>query len=215
MILTILLVFILVILFVQLSKINKPITLILGLVIGFLMTIILARDRPIFLTYGVKSEDICTNGCSEPEPEPEPEHIYRRPAEAFPLDFGLGQKPKIDFNANCQNEVPDGWENIGAEMGEYSKVKTKYDIDNCIVNGNVVDPGRPFYNDDFYLEQQKRYGDDAYTAANLHFSRKPKEAFNYQSRWGINSLRPYLAAELDDHANRIWYEDNPDLDQFM
>jgi hypothetical protein len=191
-------------------------SLVFGLVIGFLISMVYTHEQPVFTTYSVKLDDVCRGGyTNHSAADQNKREIDRQPGEAFPLDFGLSQNPKIDFNANCQNEVPDGWADIGADMQEYSKPKSKYDIDGCIINGNVINPNRSAYDDDFYQEQQKRFGDDAYTAANLHLSRKPKEAFIHQSRWGVNSLRPYFAAELDDHANRIWYEDNPDLDQFM
>jgi hypothetical protein len=101
----------------------------------------------------------------------------------------------------------------------FQDIKTSnnnYNIDNELINGNIVN-SQSAYTDDIWKSQQinKTKGDDIYTSANLHFSRKPKEAFLFQSRWNADSLRPWIKQELDDSANKIWWEDNQDLDQYM
>lgn len=123
----------------------------------------------------------------------------------FPTDFNFGQNPKY------AQVVPDGW----VDQVEGVKVSNrKYDIDGHIINGNIVGSANK-YDDEYWLNLQKPLGEDTFTAANLHMGRKPREAFYYQSRWGQNSIRPWIQAELNDHANKIWWEDNPDLEQFM
>lgn len=120
----------------------------------------------------------------------------------FPTNFKFGQNAE---------SVPDGW----VDQAEGVKVSNrKYDIDGHIINGNIIGSANK-YDDEYWLNLQKPLGDDVFTAANLHMGRKPREAFYYQSRWGQNSIRPWIQAELNDHANKIWWEDNPDLDQFM
>lgn len=119
----------------------------------------------------------------------------------YPTDFHFGGN---------QSEIPDGWSSVrGMKIGT-----DKYDIDGHLINGNTINP-KSTYTDEFWKMNEKLYGEELYTAADLHMSRKPREAFYYQSRWGVNSLRPWISAELDDHANKIWWEDNPDLDQYM
>jgi hypothetical protein len=120
----------------------------------------------------------------------------------------------FDFDQNKFGDivVPDGW----LAGVEDLKVSTnKYDIDGQLINGNTADPGKSPYTDQLWKLQSDPSTVDAFTAANLHMSRKPREAFYFQSRWGVNSLRPWIAQELDDNANKIWWEDNPELDQYM
>ncbi len=135
----------------------------------------------------------------------------------FPTDFG-SQNQKYNFNTSSFN-IPDGWSSPNSDIARaLITSQNKYDIDNKLINGNSINPfGRiPENRFDFENQTKKKYGDDMYTAASLHFSRKPQEAFYYQSRWGVNSLRPWLSQELDDHANKIWWENaDVDLDQFM
>lgn len=119
----------------------------------------------------------------------------------YPTDFHFGGN---------ESEIPDGWSSVrGMRIGT-----DKYDIDGHLINGNTINP-KSGYTDEFWKMNEKLYGEEMYSAADLHMSRKPREAFYYQSRWGVNSLRPWISAELDDHANKIWWEDNPDLDQYM
>ena len=120
----------------------------------------------------------------------------------------------FDFDQNKFEDmvVPDGWL---SEVQDLKVNKNKYDIDGHLINGNTSNPGKSIYTDDMWNMQTDPSTVDAFTAANLHMSRKPREAFYYQSRWGVNSLRPWIAQELDDNANKVWYEDNPDLDQYM
>jgi hypothetical protein len=89
-----------------------------------------------------------------------------------------------------------------------------YDADNKLINGNV-EKKIDSYDDHTWKMQSKPACTDVFTAADLHLSRKPREAFHYQSRWGINSIRPWIAKELDDAQNKIWWEDNEELDAYM
>jgi hypothetical protein len=124
----------------------------------------------------------------------------------FPTNF--------DFDQNKFNDmvVPDGWL---SEVDDLKVSNSKYDIDGHLINGNTADPGKSPYSDYAWELQTKPSTVDAFTAADLHMSRKPREAFYFQSRWGVNSLRPWIAQELDDNANKIWWEENPDLEQYM
>lgn len=243
MILTLLLLFISIIIMVQLlnlySKTNNVTGIICGgLIIGFIIGMLYfkgnldihSNNDISYVNYELDLKDIC-NSCNkednkEDNKEEKKEEVnpnnpryndYPSDPEPFPINFEFSQNPKIDFGNGYQKDVADGWSDIVDGLEEYSdnSKKSKYDIDGCIINGNTVNSHKSLYKDEFYKNQQRKYGDDSYTAASLHFSRKPKEAFNFQSRWGVNSLRPYFAAEIDDHANRIWYEDNVDLDQYM
>ena len=131
--------------------------------------------------------------------------IYTDYPNSFPTNFEFGQ------NEVHKQVIPDG--RLKYAQGVLVSDRT-YDMDGNIINGNIVGSADK-YDDDFWLDQQKSLGDDSFTAASLHMSRKPREAFYYQSRWGQNSIRPWIQAELNDHSNKIWWEDNPDLEQYI
>ena len=120
----------------------------------------------------------------------------------------------FDFDQNKYEDmvVPDAWL---SQVQDLTVSKNKYDIDGHLINGNTTDSGKSVYTDDMWKMQTDPSTVDAFTAANLHMSRKPREAFYFQSRWGIDSIRPWIAQELDDNENKIWWENNPDLDQYM
>lgn len=198
MVLTVLLIFIIIIVVAQIlhTKHNSDKALLLTLIVGFIIIVFYNQNSSYaYNTKGGAKQDT--------EHTDVDHHNYPKYADDLPIH---NQYP-IDY----LKYNPDGWDYVMDGLPDRST--NNYDIDGHLINGNTVKG--PTYTDDFWLQQQNPYGDDAYTSANLHFSRKPKEAFNFQSRWGISSLRPWIAQELDDHANRIWYEDNPDLDQYM
>lgn len=209
-------------------------TLFLGLVIGFIVTILYCKydaseilvnnNIESSLNFHCKDNDYTdykkTNeGMSVNKKISEP-HLTDIKEPEYNDSILYSQFP-IDFN----KDIPDGWE---ADTSKYysdsaakskrqncNLSKSKYDIDGHLINGNTIQNGNNVYNDDAWKQQLHPCGDDAYTAATLHLSKKAKEAFNFQSRWGVNSLRPWIAQELDDNENKIWYEDNTDLDQYM
>jgi hypothetical protein len=216
-ILLVLFIVIVVIVIAQIMKIqdnkNKP--LLLGIVLGLIGTIIYYNlfnsNKKKDLYYNLDLNKICGEACKR-EQKLNDENTSKN-------DTNNDDTPLFKYNDDGSNETfPLTFKNkIPKYEDDDIKVSnSNYDIDGKLINGNTINP-KSNYNDQYWKMQElnKLSGDDIYTAANLHFSRKPREAFYYQSRWGVNSLRPWLAAELNSHSNKIWWEDNPDLDQYM
>jgi hypothetical protein len=224
----ILLIIIIAVVISQVLRIQKP--MILGIILGLLGVIVYYKynkypESELTINnqyYNLNMSDICKEACikdsdkkNNNKDKNKKEEIKRN--SPIYMNDGLYDSFSTNLTFDQQKyknmDIPDGL------LDTFEGLKTsdnKYDIDNQIINGNTINPQTP-YNDEFWKLQQvnKQYGDDLYTAANLHFSRKPKEAFLFQSRWSADSLRPWIKQELDDNANKIWWEDNQDLDQYM
>lgn len=201
--------------------------LLIGLILGLLAALGYYKWRQIDTQshevvneyYNFDLGDICKKACASDDPKPDekkddtppirqPQYTDDGLYDSFPNDFTFDQQKFGDM------DVPDGW------LRQVKNLKVsdnKYDIDGHLINGNCVAPGSSPYNDEYWKLQEvgKKHGDDPYTAANLHMSRKPREQFLYNSRWGKNSLQPWIEAELENAENSCWYEQNQDLDQYF
>jgi hypothetical protein len=222
-ILLILLIVIIAIVIAQIMRVgnHSEKRLLMGIVLGIIGMVAYSKltnssSHPIVVNdYTYNLGNACREGMAadskaeKKEPEPEPKSPFYHDdglMPHFPTNFDFGQNKFGDM------VVPDGWLDVTQDL-EVSK--NKYDIDGHLINGNTEDPGKSPYDDYSWKLQNNPQTLDAFTAANLHMGRKAREAFYYQSRWGVNSLRPWIEQELNDNANKIWYEDNPDLDQYM
>lgn len=129
---------------------------------------------------------------------------------------------KISQDNSTDIEVPNDMSLKISQKSEIplpgTKLEQSNESDKLPDDKHYMQPKNPNYDMsgiDFLYDRTQEMGDDKYTAANLHFSRKPKEAALFQYRWGVNSLRPWFAQELNDHENSIWWEDFGDLQQYM
>jgi hypothetical protein len=69
----------------------------------------------------------------------------------------------------------------------------------------------PLQDINFLYDSNQCEGDDELTRKMIHTSLKNKHAINNRAKWDVNSFRPYVEEELNEHANSIWW-DNQDLE---
>lgn len=71
--------------------------------------------------------------------------------------------------------------------------------------------------DDYDTTVNKAFfsGDDQFTSKGKDMGANAKRAIDIRSTYDATSIRGYFDEELEEHADRIWFEDNGDLEKYM